>query len=264
MKSLLLLLLPAVLGANGKNVCRVNNRILGGVRADKSEFPGLVYLQINSWNGTGVLRTQCGGSMISEHWVLTAAHCLTPEDPSEQFLSVWVYPTKGSYQNIKSTDVIIHEEYDKIRNDNDIALIRLPVPMSSIDPHSKITPIPAQDQELTNTEVTVVGWGVTSTKEALFPTYLQKLEHFPVNQTLCQRTQYSPSKVLCHYPTRATGTPCPGDSGGPVFMDGLQVGIVSFTGTFRYYFLPGFVIEINTRVSGYRDWIDAKIRSDTS
>ncbi|XP_068085234.1 chymotrypsin-2-like [Anabrus simplex] len=262
MKSLLLLLLPAVLGNNLKPFCQVNNRILGGVKAEKSEFPGLVYLEKHYWNGTNKGRSQCAGSMISEHWVLTAAHCLVSNDPSKKFLFVRVFPTEGHPYFLDSTDVITHEEYQDFHND--IALIRLPVPMTFIDAHSKITPIPAQDQRLTNTEVTLVGWGITSTEEPLLPTYLQKLEHVPVNQTLCERTQYNPSKVLCHYPTRATGTACPGDSGGPVFMDGLQVGIVSFSGLFGSYFTRNFTVAFNTRVSGYRDWIDAKIRSDIS
>ncbi|XP_067009734.2 chymotrypsin-1-like [Anabrus simplex] len=259
MKSLLLLLLPAVLGAD---VCKINNRILGGVKAEKSEFPGLVYLDTHYSNGTLKMREDCAGSMISEHWVLTAAHCLVSKYPSLQFLFVRVFPTKESSQSIQSTDVIIHEEYQPYHND--IALIRLHMPMSVIDPHSKITPIPAQDQELTNTEVTLVGWGVTSTEVDLSAPYLKKLEHVPVDQTLCQKEGFSPSKALCHYPTRATGTACPGDSGGPIFMDGLQVGIVSFSRTLKSFSRPVNVTAINTRVSGYRDWIDAKIRSDMS
>ncbi|XP_068085980.1 chymotrypsin-1 isoform X2 [Anabrus simplex] len=174
MKTLLLLLLPAVLGNNAVKWCRVNERILGGERADKSEFPGL-----------------------------------------------------------------------------------LPVPMSTIDPRSKITPIPEQDQNLTSNEVTLVGWGATST--TWMSPYLNKLEHVPLSQELCLKVGVSPDKALCRYPTHATGTACSFDDGGPIFMDGLQVGIVSEVPLFSSGLIP-----IDTRVSGYRDWIDENIRSHTS
>ncbi|XP_067012447.2 chymotrypsin-1 isoform X1 [Anabrus simplex] len=256
MKTLLLLLLPAVLGNNAVKWCRVNERILGGERADKSEFPGLVYIRQNFWNGSLHLSYVCAGSVISEHWVLTGARCLYLSG-SEEFRSLRVYPTKGSPHHIPCKDFIIHEEYDANEYLNDIALIRLPVPMSTIDPRSKITPIPEQDQNLTSNEVTLVGWGATST--TWMSPYLNKLEHVPLSQELCLKVGVSPDKALCRYPTHATGTACSFDDGGPIFMDGLQVGIVSEVPLFSSGLIP-----IDTRVSGYRDWIDENIRSHTS
>ncbi|XP_068085922.1 chymotrypsin-1-like [Anabrus simplex] len=162
MKTLLLLLLPAVLGNSAVKWCFVNERILGGERADKSEFPGVVFLRETFWNGSANIMNFCAGSVINKHWVLTAAHCLVLRGPSDEFRSLWVYPAKGSSYHISSNDFIIHEKYDVKHHHNDIALIRLPVPMSTIDPRSKITPIPKQNQGLTSNEVTLVGWGGTS------------------------------------------------------------------------------------------------------
>ena len=48
-------------------------RIVGGMEADKWEFPWLVSLQLKE---NGVNEHYCGGSIISDNYILTAAHCV--------------------------------------------------------------------------------------------------------------------------------------------------------------------------------------------
>ena len=54
---------------------RLNGRIVGGTPADISEAPYQVAALLD-WGGSGVFLQACGGSIVSENAVVTAAHCI--------------------------------------------------------------------------------------------------------------------------------------------------------------------------------------------
>ncbi|XP_068081317.1 cationic trypsin-3-like isoform X2 [Anabrus simplex] len=223
MKSLLLLILPVVLGNDPDGVCKINERILGGEPAEKGEFPGVVYI-VKYYTSAGYFTfdASCAGSLVNDYWVLTAAHCLfvVPENRLKYYN---VYPAKGSSSFIPSTEGMLHAEYNPKDSSNDIGLIR-------------------------------------TTDSTVDSPYLKKLEHVPLNQSLCSAIGYDESKTLCFFPTITTGTACSGDSGGPIFMDGLQVGIVSREGMIENGTYHS-IMRIDTRVSAYINWINITIRS---
>lgn len=95
-------------------------RIVGGGRTNVREFPWVVSLQVQ---GTHV----CGGSIILDKWVVTAAHCTNVYDlPTDWEVLAGVSSSKDySYnsQQSKVDKIIQHPDFNQQTYDHDIALL---------------------------------------------------------------------------------------------------------------------------------------------
>ena len=91
-------------------VCIGDDRIIGGKKARKFEFPWQVGIGFSG--GKNVF---CGGALIAKNWVLSAAHCTDGDEPSD--LQVFIgannlKKNKPKAQIIQVAEIIQHENYN--------------------------------------------------------------------------------------------------------------------------------------------------------
>ncbi|XP_053687198.1 chymotrypsin-1-like [Sabethes cyaneus] len=200
----------------------LSGRVIYGTDASIVEYPFAASLRRNN-------RHICGGSILTQYWILTAAHCLSRfTSPFE--LSIQVGRTTISRlvdSSVYQADrFVVHPWYDKENSlINDIALVKLmdPLEFSEMVQPVRLPPL-CYEVEEPNSKVTVIGWGRTETGN--ISEILQKLHYFVIPNSVCSQlhsTWIKPTQICTAYPG-----PYKGDSGGPLMHQGLQVGIVSW------------------------------------
>merc|ERR1711878_163610 len=224
------------------------DRIVGGFEAQENQWPWQVALFIdNAWF--------CGGSIISENYVMTAAHCA---DGASYFDIM-----AGAHRvEITSYNGWTHPGWNHNSLENDIALIELPSPMS-FNEYIKPSCMPmAGDPADVNEMVTCTGWGKPSDSAGGISPVLRMVEDRPIISNAECNAIYGivGDGVVCIDTTGGKGT-CNGDSGGPLNMKSSmkgagdkwkQVGVVSFGASAgcEVGYPAGF-----TRTEYYLDWV---------
>lgn len=250
----------AAFTASGANAASYSARIIGGTDAPANTYPWMVSVQSKE-DGEHF----CGGSLVASNYVLTAAHCL--EDTSADDVQVVVSEfdlenESAGEETISVKNIYIHSGYED-EGEADIALIEL----SSASSNS---PLQVAGETLTNslavgTNLTVMGWGNTSTTGESFPNLLQEVQVPLADHAQCV-TNYQEvgstitNNMICAGLPEGGKDSCQGDSGGPLVLQQdsswYQTGIVSFgEGCAQENFYG-----VYTKVSSYADWI-AKVQA---
>ncbi|XP_046748300.1 uncharacterized protein LOC124412466 [Diprion similis] len=240
----------AACGAEGGISRFSEGRIVGGEATTIEEHPyqiSLVYFSSH----------RCGGSIITEYFVATAAHCVASLSSSlTSYLQIRV---GSSYRNSGGTLYSIsyftyHDSYNSLTYDYDIAVIKVTLPFEFSTTVQPIE-IPTSDYTLADgTLVAVSGWGRLSSGGSL-PTVLQVVEVPVLNNTYCAELYASTNPVtdrmICAGYDEGGKDACQGDSGGPLFYENILVGIVSWGDGCAGAYQPG----VYSRVSVFREWL---------
>ncbi|PKH03746.1 hypothetical protein CXF72_04735 [Psychromonas sp. MB-3u-54] len=245
----------------------ISTRIVGGNESDAGDWPWIVSLK-----NSATRNHFCGGTLIGERWVLTAAHCLF--NSGNLKLASQLTATVGEYDlnSIPVTPAIgiqqlyIHPDYNSSTSVNDIALLKL---ASSVNYPNFISPA---DNELTKNalaaieNVTVIGWGSTipySSGQPVIPDYpniLHDVEMPLMTDAMCAKALGSSytAEMICAGLALGGKDSCQGDSGGPLIIQEngwKQMGIVSWGFGCAASGYPG----VYTRLSLYNEWVKSII-----
>nr|ATU82472.1 venom S1 protease 6 [Lethocerus distinctifemur] len=240
-------------------------RIVGGTETLPNEYPHMVGVGYINKKKTFV-SIFCGGSLISEWHVLTAAHC-TYQDHDELGIVAGEHNTRSDEDN-KYTKVypvrrvIEHQGWNDKTYEDDIAILLLDTKVE-LNRYVGLICLPTRRVDITGQHVKVTGWGHTKGGGEESDT-LQKVNLRVIKLDICKEKyqkkviRTNPGTQLCTYSYRKDS--CQGDSGGPViWLDRetnryTQVGVVSY-GAGCATRLPG----VNTDVHAYIDWIQTTI-----
>uniref|UniRef100_A0A6P7FL11 CLIP domain-containing serine protease n=1 Tax=Diabrotica virgifera virgifera TaxID=50390 RepID=A0A6P7FL11_DIAVI len=258
----------------------IPNKIRNGQNAEINEFPWMTLLRYRTSTGA---EFRCGGTIINNKYILTAAHCITRLKDPLLDVRVGEYNTSSvidcvmdqngiakcindPIQNLAIEEIIPHPEFNPNVIANDIGLLRVSR-MNINAENARPVCLPLGEHRLDEfRRVTVTGWGYTDSYAEVKTDVLQKVDLpiVPINR--CREAyKGQSSKARLTYKQLCAGgqnnqDACPGDSGGPLqvarLVDGsaryIQHGVVSFGP--RECGFEGFP-GIYTRVAYYMDWI---------
>ncbi|XP_066157983.1 venom protease-like [Euwallacea fornicatus] len=229
------------------SIITLGNRITVGKKTGLEEFPWMALIAYNS-SDTGI-EYRCGGTLIQESFILTAAHCILNTSLlgvrlGEYDLSTTNVDCDGTYcsppvQDFYIERIAVHPKYNPRTHENDIALLKIAgvadVQQSNVQPIC--LPVAEINDDLTGKFAIVAGWGTT--EEDLFSSVLLKASIPVLPERTCSEIyqRYLPvtSDQICAGGYKGRDS-CAGDSGGPLMYTGLiegspryiQYGIVSY------------------------------------
>uniref|UniRef100_A0A8C9S791 trypsin n=1 Tax=Scleropages formosus TaxID=113540 RepID=A0A8C9S791_SCLFO len=226
-----------------------DDKIVGGYECRKNSVPYQVSLNVGYHF--------CGGSLISNQWVLSAAHCYQSRIQvhlGEHNIAI----NEGTEQFISSSKVIRNPSYSSSTLNNDIMLIKLSQP-ATLNSYVRTVPLPTSCASA-GTMCLISGWGNTLSSGTNYPDTLRCLDAPILSDTSCRNSYPGQitSNMFCAGYLEGGKDSCQGDSGGPVVCNGQLQGIVSWGYGCAMKNKPG----VYTKVCNYKTWIQNTIASN--
>ncbi|XP_969734.1 brachyurin [Tribolium castaneum] len=228
-------------------------RIIGGDIARASQFPYSAGIISNYPTGSFF----CGGALISNQWILTAAQCII----NATQLTIYLGSNKidGNDPNrvtVATATYVTHPDYNPDTLENDVGLVRLRLPVEFNEYISAINlPLVGLEDAAV---VTAIGWGQESDHNPGLVSDLHFVEQVSISNEECKKLYGSQivDSMVCVVGQDIEGI-CTGDSGGPLVAyrnerSAVHVAVASFyssTGCESVY-PSGY-----TRTYPYVDWI---------
>ncbi|XP_036037169.1 anionic trypsin-2 isoform X1 [Onychomys torridus] len=256
------LLILALVGAAVAFPVDDDDKIVGGYTCRESSVP----YQVSLNSGYHF----CGGSLINDQWVVSAAHCYKSvlKISTMSFLSNSriqvrlgehnINVLEGNEQFVNAAKSIRHPKFNSRTLDNDIMLIKLSSPVT-LSARVATVALPTSCAPA-GTRCLISGWGNTLSTGVNNPDLLQCLDAPLLSQATCEASY--PGKItnnmVCAGFLEGGKDSCQGDSGGPVVCNGQLQGVVSWGYGCAQKNLPG----VYTKVCNYVSWIKDTIAAN--
>lgn len=216
--------------------------IVEGQPASPGEYPAQGALRINS-DGDGTFEGLCGGTLVSNRYFLTAAHCviddvgLGPLPPSAFYVYLGtndIGPSLAGTPNPANTYAVARVEMNAgfnlftLQNDSAMLTLTSPAPYAPL----RVVGTDEGSKWGAGRGARIIGWGRTMQGGPISPNLLEA--DVPIiSDDECTNdygAAFDPATMVCGYD--GTHDTCEGDSGGPLMVpDGggfVLVGITSW------------------------------------
>ncbi|XP_058795963.1 serine protease filzig [Phymastichus coffea] len=255
--------------AKFRDICGIRplmktGRIVGGRGATFGEWPWQVLVREATWLGL-FTKNKCGGVLITDKYVITAAHC-QPGFLASLVAVFGEFDISGELESRRSVSrnvrrVIAHSGYDPATFENDLALLELESPIQ-FDQHIVPICMPDDNADYTNRMATVTGWGRLKYNGGV-PSVLQEVKVPIMENSVCQEMFLTENhqkiileSFMCAGYANGQKDSCEGDSGGPLTLqrpDGrwILVGTVSHGIKCAAPYLPG----VYMRTTYFKPWL---------
>ncbi|XP_072402182.1 venom protease-like [Diabrotica undecimpunctata] len=249
-----------------------NPRIVGGAPAKLNEFPFMAILGYRNKLNPTIPKWLCGGTLITEKHVLTAAHCAYNRNDLYLVrvgeLILYDDMDSASPEDISISKIKMHESFSPTEFTNDIAIITL----SKKPKNPLVWPVclPIEDRMRSSSYIgengVVAGWG-SLYFDGPRSSSLQVADMPILNENSCQRVfgqnTVIDNRIICAGWLSGGKDTCQGDSGGPLMFAVkeqkhywyYQIGIISYGFRCAEIGYPG----VFTRVTNYLDWIQTNV-----
>ncbi|XP_034248949.1 trypsin-like [Thrips palmi] len=234
-------------------------RIIGGFDAEPGQFPYQV--SVRSKLRTANWGHFCGGSILNDTTIITAAHCMhnvAGTDIGDLYIVAGSNLLSSGGVQIFVKQKIVHPDYGPVYNDYDIALLILQKPLTLDDKYIKAVELQDVENLPAGYDCVATGWGTTVQGSHTLPDKLKGVKVPIIDYDTCaayyaEEQDYEPiiETQICAGFEEGRRDACQGDSGGPLVCQGKLTGIVSWGAGCGLERLPG----VYTDVAFLLDWI---------
>lgn len=237
------------------------DKIVGGTVAQKGDW---------GWQ-IGMYRFRrfiCGGSLINNEWIVTAAHCVDDmRNPKYYYVDVGFHDRDSILDSWSTTKtiskIVVHHLYNTNSFQNDIALMKMSSHVQFQEDH-KVTPacIPDGTDTYENKDAWVTGYG-TLFSGGPISTEIRQADVVTLSNERCIERfgDIDPETQICAGEAGGSKDTCQGDSGGPLNIKGSD-GRWHLVGLTSYGPNPCGEGSVYTRLSGFREWIKENIKDE--